>query len=197
MSNSARDMTTIHRQIDEFRRRISVLQEHADRDVGAQSTTVSALVEELHVAVAELLTNEEELRLKQEQWAEVQERLRQERLRYQDLFDHAPDPYLVTNAAGVIQQANVPASALLRSPKESLIGKPLLVFVADTHKRVYLNQVARLGTPAGSFVRNWELTFQPTGGASLSASVNVTAQRDSRHQVVTLRWSIRETSIPS
>ena len=197
MSNSARDMTTIHRQIDEFRRRISVLQEHADRDVGAQSTTVSALVEELHVAVAELLTNEEELRLKQEQWAEVQERLRQERLRYQDLFDHAPDPYLVTNAAGVIQQANVPASALLRSPKESLIGKPLLVFVADTHKRVYLNQVARLGTPAGSFVRNWELTFQPTGGASLSASVNVTAQRDSRHQVVTLRWSIREMSIPS
>ena len=190
-------MTTIHRQIDEFRRRISVLQEHADRDVGAQSTTVSALVEELHVAVAELLTNEEELRLKQEQWAEVQERLRQERLRYQDLFDHAPDPYLVTNAAGVIQQANVPASALLRSPKESLIGKPLLVFVADTHKRVYLNQVARLGTPAGSFVRNWELTFQPTGGASLSASVNVTAQRDSRHQVVTLRWSIREMSIPS
>ena len=190
-------MTTIHRQIDDFRRRISVLQEHADRDVGAQSTTVSALVEELHVAVAELLINEEELRLKQEQWAEVQERLRQERLRYQDLFDHAPDPYLVTNAAGVIQQANVPAAALLRSPKESLSGKPLLVFVADTHKRVYLNQVARLGTPAGSFVRNWELTFQPTGGASLSASVNVTAQRDSRHQVVTLRWSIREMSIPS
>ena len=190
-------MTIIHQEIDEFRRRVSVLQEHADRDGSAQSTTVSALVEELYVAVAELLTNEEELRLKQEQWVEVHERLRKERLRYEDLFDHAPDPYPVTSAVGVIQHANVPVAALLQNVKESLIGKPLLVFVADTHKRIYLDQLARLATPAGSFVRNWQLTFRPTGAASLSASVNVTAQRDSRQQVVTLRWSIRETSTPS
>jgi PAS domain-containing protein len=197
MSHLGRDLTTIHREINEFRRRISVLQEQADRDVGAQSSNVSALVEELHVAVAELLTNEEELRLKQDQWGEVQERLRKERQRYEDLFDHAPDPYLVTNAAGVIQHANVPAAALLRSVKELLIGKPLLVFVAEPHKRVFLDQVARLGTPAGTFIRNWELMFQLAGGVSLSGSVNVTAQHDSHQHVVTLRWSIRETSIPS
>lgn len=72
MSHSARDLTTIHREIDDFRRRVSVLQETADRDVGSQSTTVAALVEEMHIAVAELLTNEEELRLKQTQLGEVQ-----------------------------------------------------------------------------------------------------------------------------
>jgi two-component system sensor histidine kinase VicK len=196
MSHSARDLTTIHREIDDFRRRISVLQEQADRDVGAQSTAVSALVEELHVAVAELLTNEEELRLKQKQWGEVQERLRKERLRYEDLFEHAPDPYLVTSAVGVIQQVNVPAAAFLQKSKESLIGKPLLVFVADMDKRVYLDRLAYLATPDGRLVRNWVLRFCRQA-EPLSGSVNVAAQRDSRQGVVMLRWSIRETSFPS
>ena len=173
------------------------MQEQADRDGVAPSTTVSTLMEELHIAVAELLTNEEEFRMKQEQWALVHERLRQERQVYEDLFNHAPDAYFVTTDAGVIQQANVPASTLLQSQKESLIGKPLLVFVADTHKRLYLDQLDRLKMPTDMVVRNWVLQIHPTRGTSLSASVNVTAQRDNRKQVVTLRWSMRETSIPS
>lgn len=90
-----------------------------------------------------------------------------------------------------------PASALLQSQKESLIGKPLLVFVADTQKRLYLDQLDRLKMPTDMGVRNWVLQIHPTRGTPLSASVNVTAQRDNRKQVVTLRWSMRETSIPS
>lgn len=198
MSNSARDMTTIHREIEDFRRRVSVLQEHADREVGAQSTTLLTLIEELHIAVAELLTNEEEFRLKQEQWTEVQERLRTERQYYADLFDQAPDAYLVTTAAGVIRHANVSASVLLKTSKVSLTGKPLLVFVADTHKRLYLDQLDRLRNPPGGVVRNWNLSLHPPNGTPImSASVNVTAQYDSRQQVDALRWSIRESSNPS
>jgi PAS domain S-box-containing protein len=197
MSKSHRDISSIHQQIDNFRRRVSVLQEQADRDGVPASTTVSTLMEELHIAVAELLTNEEELRMKQEQWAQVHERLRQEHQVYEDLFNHAPDAYLVTTAGGVIQQANVAASTLLQRQKESLIGKPLLVFVADTHKRLYLDQLERLKMPTDMVVQKWVLQIHPTNGTSLSASVNVTAQRDNRKQVVTLRWLIRESSIPS
>ncbi|WP_447983023.1 PAS domain S-box protein [Nitrospira sp. Nam74] len=197
MSKSGRDLTTIHQEIDNLRHRVSLLQEQADRDGGASSTTVSTLIEELHIAVAELLTNEEEFRMKQEQWADVQERLRRECQHYEDLFEHAPDAYLVTTAAGVIQKANVPASALLERQKGSLVGKPLLVFVADTHKRAYLDQLNRLKTRTDMVVRDWVLQIQPTRGTSLSASVNVSVQRDSRKEVVTLRWSMRETFIPS
>ena len=103
----------------------------------------------------------------------------------------------MTSAVGVIQQANVPAAAFLQKSKDSLIGKPLLVFVADVDKRVYLDRLAYLTTPGGSLARNWMLMFLSASGASLSANVNVTTQRDSREQAVTLRWSIRETSIPS
>ena len=196
MSNSARDMTIIHREIDDFRRRISVLQAHVDRGAGDQGPTVSALLEELHVAVAELLANEEELRLQHQQWGEIQERMRQDRLRYQDLFDHAPDAYLVTSAVGVIQQVNVPAAAMLQRSKDSLLGKPLLIFVVEKHKRIYLDRLAQRVTPACPSVRGWDLMLQPGSATGLSASVNVTAQRDSRNEVVALRWSIREVSPP-
>ena len=135
--------------------------------------------------------------MKQEQWAQVHERLRQARQHYADLFEHAPDAYLVTTAAGVIQKANVPASALLQNEKKSLIGKPLFVFVADTHKRGYLDQLDRLKMGTDMVVRDWVLVIHPTRGTSLSASVNVSSQRDSRKEVVTLRWSMRETFIPS
>ena len=197
MSESARDMTIIHREIDDFRRRISVLQAHVDRGACDQGPIVSALLEELHVAVAELLANEEELRLQHQQWGEIQERMRQERLRYQDLFDHAPDAYLVTSTVGVIQQVNVPAAAMLQRSKDSLLGKPLLVFVGEEHKRIYLDRLAQLVTSACPSVRGWELMLQPGAATGLSAIVNVTAQRDSRNEVVALRWSIREVSPPS
>lgn len=197
MSRSPRDISTIQREIDDFRHRVSLLQEHADRYVGDQSTAVAALIEELHVAVAELLTNEEEFRLKQEQWAEIEARLRHERQRYEHLFDHAPDPYLVTNPTGIIEHANVPASIFLRQSKSSITGKPLLVFVDDTHKRRYLDRLAHLKSPRWRDIRNWELLMRPAEGASVSASVNITAQQDSHQHVVSLRWSIREIPLGS
>jgi PAS domain S-box-containing protein len=51
------------------------------------------------------------------------------RLRYQELFEFAPDCQLLTDAQGVIQEANHAAASLLRCPKEFLIGKPLGFFV--------------------------------------------------------------------
>lgn len=191
MSNSARDMTTIHREIDDFRRRISVLQAKADRHIGSQSSAVPALLEELHVAVAELLANEEELRRQHQGWGEIQERLR-----YQDLFDYAPDAYLVTSSAGVIQEVNVPAAAMLQRSKDFLIGKPLLVFVDQKHRRQYLDRLDRFATTTCTFVRNWNLILQPADGTSLSANVNIRTQRDRYDKVVALRWIVRESLLP-
>ena len=196
MSNSARDITIIHREIDDFRRRISVLQAKADRHIGSQSSAVPALLEELHVAVAELLANEEELRRQHQVWGEIQERLRQERLRYQDLFDYVPDAYLVTSTAGVIQEVNVPAAAMLQRPKDFLIGKPLLVFVDQKHRRQYLDRLDRFATTTCTFVRNWNLILQPADGTYLSANVNIRTQRDSYDKVVALRWIVRESLLP-
>jgi PAS domain-containing protein len=55
----------------------------------------------------------EELRATEETLREQNIYLEQERRKYQDLFNFAPDGYLVTDTAGVIQSANQTISKLL------------------------------------------------------------------------------------
>jgi PAS domain S-box-containing protein len=52
-----------------------------------------------------------------------------ERARYHDLFEFAPDAYLVTDLRGHIQQANESSAAIFRAAKQSVVGKPLMLFV--------------------------------------------------------------------
>ena len=56
---------------------------------------------------------------------QAQSGLEEERQRYQELFEFAPDGYLVTDALGVIREANRAASELLGIRAEFLRGKPL------------------------------------------------------------------------
>jgi PAS domain-containing protein len=62
----------------------------------------------------ELQVSGEELRVQNEELAAARQTVETERQRYQELFDFAPDGYLVTNAEGVIQEANRAAAGLLR-----------------------------------------------------------------------------------
>ena len=66
------------------------------------------------------------------------------RQRYQELFDFAPDGYLLTDPAGVIQQANRAAVALLNAPSALLVNKPLIVFVAPTERKAFRAQLIHL-----------------------------------------------------
>jgi PAS domain-containing protein len=45
-------------------------------------------------------------------------------VRYRELFEFAPDPYLVTDLAGVVLQANQAATVLFNRPREFLVGTP-------------------------------------------------------------------------
>ncbi|HSR22976.1 MAG TPA: winged helix-turn-helix domain-containing protein [Candidatus Eisenbacteria bacterium] len=103
-----------------------------DQAVGAQSnhpvldralTALEQSVEELQVAAEELQVKNEELLL-------ALANLDEERRRYRDLFDLAPDGHLVTDARGVIAEANRAAGELTGRSSESLLGRRLLDLVA-------------------------------------------------------------------
>ena len=73
-------------------------------------------LEELRVAEENLLQTNEVLLTTRQQ-------LDAERRRYRELFDLAPDAYLVTDPAGVILDANRAAAALLNVPQRFMAGE--------------------------------------------------------------------------
>jgi transcriptional regulator with PAS, ATPase and Fis domain len=110
---------------------------------------VSTVLEELQVAQEELLQQNQEL-------VTARQAVEAQRQRYQDLFDFAPDAYLVTDVAGNIQEANCTAAMLLNTSKELLAGKQLVSFAASgrTSNLSFPTQAARqqdrLGSGMGS-----------------------------------------------
>jgi PAS domain S-box-containing protein len=142
--------------------------------------------EQLTATLEELRVKEEELRRKNEELVAVQEVILAERQRYQELFNFAPDAYLVTDAAGLIHDANLAAADLLGRQRRFLHGKPLRVFVlADDQARFdrVLNRVEH-----GAWVSGDELRLDRGDRLAISVAVHVNTADQSSSEVARLRW---------
>jgi PAS domain S-box-containing protein len=116
-------------------------------------------------------------------------------LRYQDLFDFAPDAYLVTDVQAVIQEANHAAAALLNTRKEFLVGKPLVFYVAEGDRRGFTGNLLRLAQAGESRVQ-WELTLRPSRAAPVYALVTV-APVLAAEQPAGFRWTFKDITCRS
>src|SRR5207248_882319 len=74
-------------------------------------------------------------------------------------FEFAPNGYLVTDLMAVIQEANHAAAALLRSPKEFLVDKPLVFYVTERDQKVFAANLYRLTHQADSWLQ-WEMALR-------------------------------------
>jgi len=90
---------------------INRLEKLSQSDLPSKELT-SKLLSELNSALYELQTTAVELLEQNEEMASSRQRLEEERSRYQELFDFAPDGYLVTDTEGLIIDANSSASKL-------------------------------------------------------------------------------------
>ena len=95
----------------------------------AESTGAEETIEELRAALEELRVADEELRAQNEELAAAHPEVEAERRRYQELFQLAPDAYIVTNLAGMIAESNQTASRLLGIRNQFLTGKALAAYV--------------------------------------------------------------------
>ncbi len=138
--------------------------------VEAQSAEIMQVNHELQVALEELQVVEEELREQNEELAVARELVELERQRYQDLFEFAPDGYLVTDSAGIIQEANRAAAILLAVRQKYLVNKPLILFIAHQDRQTFTNRLKNWQQ-----VEEWEVYLKPRGGKPFPASIRVTA----------------------
>jgi PAS domain S-box-containing protein len=149
-------------------------------------------LEKLQVALEELRVTEEELRAQNEELLAAREHLETERLRYQVLFEWAPDPYLVTGPEGRIREANRAAAEVFNLRLDFLLGKPLAVFVPRDQRRAFRERLHRLLTGAGR--EAWECPMLRRRSPLFQAALTVGAERDARGAVTALRWLVRDVT---
>jgi len=113
-----------------------------------------------------------------------------ERMRYRELFDFAPDAYLVTDANGTIREANLAAGQLLGVERKFLVGKSIQLFFEDSARRAYRHQLDQLCDSDGS--EEWEIWLTPRNRQRTPVAVSLGRARTNEHASGSYRWILRD-----
>ncbi len=161
--------------------------EMALRGVRDANTALRKNVEQIQAAEEELQRQNQEL-LAAQQSSEV------ERRRYQELFDFAPDSYLVTDLEGIIQEANSPASALLQVNQDLLVARSLPQFVVAEERESLYAELGWLRRGRLPQLTLWQITMQRPDGSRVPVVLTVGVVRDPQGKLVGLRWLLRDAT---
>ena len=185
----AKNQQTFEKDISALRRRLEAIANHTRLSDKAR---LDILLHDLSVSLEELEVTHEELLAANEEMEETRRQVESERQRYLDLFEGAPDGYVVTDANGMIVEANIAAASMLNTRDDFLTGKPLVLFVTDEGKKEFHSRVIRLSSGERRDVREWELALQPRDRAPVPVLVSVSAVREAEGTATRLRWLLRD-----
>ena len=175
-----------------IQRRLEELYRGANTSVHLEPDLLPVAFKELGVVSEELQVAVEELQMQNQELIAAQEALEIERRRYQELFELAPNAYLVTDTAGTIQEANHAAAKLLKVAQRFLVGKPLIIFVNEEERQTFHFQLNQL--QQSQQMQEWVLNIHPRKGESFDAALKVTKIYDWEGKIVGLRVCIREVA---
>jgi PAS domain S-box-containing protein len=175
------------REIASARQRIAPLlgstTEHPPEAALTPVAEIALMLEELNVA-------EEEMRQQADELVMTRDELESERRRYIELFEDAPDAYLVTDDAGVVREANRAAERMLQIDRFRLRGKPLAAMVDEDFRRAFrLMLDLRCGAPENIA---FDTTIRPRDGVPMEVAVRI--RRVSGGTRPELRWSLRDVT---
>ncbi|MEM8642906.1 MAG: EAL domain-containing protein [Cyanobacteria bacterium P01_G01_bin.54] len=154
------------------------------------STLLSKTCDNLSIALEEIQVLLEELTTQQDQLQTTQLLLQTERQQYFELFDLAPDGYLVTNVEGVIEHINQVAATLLNRRQSLLVGKPIAALLAQSALHEFYTVLTRL--QQGRPVQNVTLCLRPYQQPPIYACFTIAPVRDSQNQLIGFRWLFRD-----
>ncbi|MBD2501119.1 PAS domain S-box protein [Anabaena azotica] len=134
----------LDQQIISAQERLAQIQQQANAPSSINKDLLSLAIAELSTALEELSVMAEELHQQNEELLGTHQMLELERQRYQDLFNFAPDAYMVTDDQGVILEANHAAQNLLNIRHDYMVGKPLILFVDSGDHGIIYEQLEKL-----------------------------------------------------
>lgn len=176
----------------DFPRRV---RDTAQRNEPAPASSVSdpdSREAELLRALEELRVADKVLRAQMEELVGSRQVIDRERRRYRDLFDYAPDAYLVTDAQGTIREANIAAGNLFGIDRKFLAGKVVLSYFGEGSRREFKKQLDRLCD--SERVDDWEVRISPHRGDRVCVAVSLSRELSRNENKIGYRWIIRDIS---
>jgi PAS domain S-box-containing protein len=175
--------------LDRFSGELQVTRDDLRRRVPTTADTMSRENRaELIAALEELSIAEGELRSQYQALVETHRQLELRRERYHTLFQLAPDPYLVTDQKGLIEEANSAAGDLLGVPNALLVKKPLLAYLGAEARAEFERRLDRL-TSSGRLDK-WALAIETRDGRLVP--MEATASRAGKGSIC---WLFRDASV--
>jgi PAS domain S-box-containing protein len=139
---------------------------------------IDASLEDLQVIHEQMQSNLEAIQI-------VEEEFLQQKQYYQDLFQFFPIASLVTDANGLILEANQAIAQLLNVSRHYLVTKPLAVFVAEGDRMTFRTHLNQLSQSVG--IQIWQMSLHPRNGEPILVELHVAIARNTSGQIEYLR----------
>lgn len=175
--------------IDEY---TQILYQNAEDLSWRQPQQFINCLEELRLALEELRVAEEEVQEQNASLMAAQATIEAERRQYRELFEFAPDGYLVTDPHGIVREANQVARNLLEIQQELLLGKPLSSFIPAAQRRAFRTVLNQL--PTLNRIQEWEIGMCGKENRAFDAALTVETVRNEQG-IVALRWLVRDITV--
>ena len=181
-------------QIEAIYQRALALQQRASA-TPLQPDLLAIALHDLYGVLEELRAAQEEVLQQNQALVEAHQTIELERQRYQDLFNLAPQAYLVTDAKGGIQEANHAVATLLNRPQAYLIGKPLVLFVEESNRTEFYTNLGAINCHSRQIppeIESWDIVLCPHSGSPLDIVATLSITRLADGTVASLRWLLRD-----
>jgi PAS domain S-box-containing protein len=180
----------LHQQLQSACARVQDLHKRATSSPIQQPLLEEAL-KELSILLEELNVSFEEIRQSNYELGAAQEETAAQHRRYRELFDFTPTGYLVTDTWGNIQDANRMAQEMLGFGQDSVVHKPLTIFVSEKDQGRFRELLTRLVTE--EVTGEWETELSRRHeNVSVPASLSAFRLCDQQGKTVRLLWLVRD-----
>jgi two-component system cell cycle sensor histidine kinase/response regulator CckA len=116
--------------------------------------------------------------------------LDRERQRYRELFDHAPDAHLVTDARGIIREANQSASELFQIPHSNLLGKALVTCIGRDERPRFRSLLTNLNSGGQRSTDTFQVQHGHGGPTQVELTYSLIVEQNG--ETAGVRWLIRD-----
>jgi PAS domain S-box-containing protein len=168
---------------------LETIRNHSLQILPEDDTRLKAFAD-LSDAMNELRAAHDEIDAQREELDRACDNVQREHDRYAELFENAPDGYVVTDLHGIVKQANRSFAEMVELQRDFSVGMPLARFVFSDDNKEYFRQLGRIYNLGSA--RDWELRFQHRDGTIIWTSINIATVSDSEGPG--LRWLIRDIS---